>query len=292
MATTPPAPTLSRRPVRIPTRPSIDFLNSHLPSPPDWVWGYVLLRTDYTQTPTDWLSIIAKIHNFFHYEIDFEHRDLNPFSYLPYEMADLYIEAKVNGTEPPPIPQLDRAPTEELKRRLKVLVYEDDELDGASIEQARAYYMRLCREKQIPPGLLNVGFLLVDEETSESILTSIDAGENEGAWNPNVGVGWVKFVEKEPKGVREGGYQGWMKVQLRLLWHFMNDVGQWWEGAWMIAPPNKEDGEMRAYSGNGYVAGGEWEEWPDEDYVDPYLAAGSDAGSELGGLDWEGLTAG
>ncbi|RPA79577.1 hypothetical protein BJ508DRAFT_363089 [Ascobolus immersus RN42] len=253
----------------ISTRPSVELLNVRSSYPSDWVWGYALLRTDYThEGPTEWDGIISKIRGFLHSEIDFEHCDYEPFMYLPKEALKAYGAAKADAEAanlpPPPKPQLDRGPTEEVKSRLRISVFEDrDALENATIEQAREYFKGLCAAGRIEHGLVEMGFLLVDKETSDSIRASVDLPPD--GPKGDEGVGFVKFVEKVPRGVRDGGYPGWMMVSLCVLWHFMKDVHMWVEGAFMIAPPPREDGTLRAYNGNGYVAGCDWESDCSED---------------------------
>ncbi|RPA79580.1 hypothetical protein BJ508DRAFT_415848 [Ascobolus immersus RN42] len=244
---------------RVKVRPSVEWLSAFSNSPADWVWGYAVLRTDYShESPAEWNSIIEKIRGFLHQEVDFEHKRAQPLKYLPSSARDEYRAAKRGGNPNPPVPQLDRAPSEEVKNRLRLTVFEDREaLENGTVEQAREYFKGLCDAGRIERGLVQRGFLLVDKETSISILASLDGPPEQGL---NAGVGFVKFVERQPRSSpRAPKYEGWMKVKLHCLWYFMKDLEMWPEGAWMIAPPVREDGSMREYYGNGYVAGGEWD---------------------------------
>src|SRR5690606_16442974 len=131
-----------------------EFIFAHQYCPPDWVWGYPLLRTCYTpHSDQHWAAVMAKLHGYIHREVEAELSGPSSLRFHPAGLLKSYLEIARAGGEVPPYPELDRAPTDEVKRRLRIQVVEDRAaLENVSVEKAREYYNGLRAQGMIEEG--------------------------------------------------------------------------------------------------------------------------------------------
>jgi len=194
---------------------------------PGSTWGYTLYRTTYTpESDAHWPSIIALLSSYIRSSIEFD-------LCAPKIHPEFYV-----GCAP-----CDPEPNRKVREMFRWdVVSNAAQFDGATIDDVRVHFRdRMARRPNDPHWKC----LVVDEEVFQLLkgrpLAKPDEVDNEEAW--------IKAVDKSWRGPEDSdrpGYEGWIGVQLGMLWEWWilaegDPYEMWWDG--------NADGKPGIYTG-------------------------------------------